>query len=76
MQNPNFNKILYALEPHHLHLQARPYDEMEKKGWTIDDDNELQLIEFEQDKIILDLQPVEDIDENWILDPRIYPLVN
>ena len=75
MQNPNFNKILYALEPHHLHLQAR-YDEMEKKGWTIDDDNELQLIEFEQDEIILDLQPVEDIDENWILYPRIYPLVN
>ena len=47
-----------------------------KKKDGIDDDNELQLIEFEQDEIILDLQPVEDIDENWILYPRIYPLVN
>ena len=52
---------------------------MKNKGWTIDDDGELQLIEFDEDEITLDLpvdDPVLDIDKNWMLVPRMFPLVN
>ena len=52
---------------------------MKDEGWTIDVDGKLQLIEFDEDEITLDLQvddPVMDIDKNWMLDPRIFPLVS
>ena len=52
---------------------------MKNKGWTIDDDCELQLIEFDEGEITLDLpvdDPVMDIKENWMLVPRMFPLVN
>ena len=52
---------------------------MKGEGWTIDDDGKLQLIEFDEDEITLDLpvdKPAMDIKENWMLVPRIFPLVN
>ena len=52
---------------------------MKVEGWTIDDDGKLQLIEFDEDGITLDLpvdKPVMDIDKNWMLVPRMFPLVN
>ena len=53
---------------------------MKDEGWTIDVDGKLQLIEFDKsDEITLDLpvdDPVMDIDNNWMLDPRIFPLVS
>ena len=59
-------------------LQTR-CDERKAEGWTIDVDGKLQLIEFDEDEITLDLpvdDPVMDIDNNWMLVPRISPLVN
>ena len=52
---------------------------MKNKGWTIDDDGELQLIEFDEDEITLDLpvdDPAMDIGNNWMLVPRMFPLVS
>ena len=52
---------------------------MKNEGWTIDDDGELQLIEFDEEGITLDLpvaNPVMDIDKNWMLDLRFFPLVS
>ena len=52
---------------------------MKVEGWTIDDDGKLQLIEFDKDEITLDLpvdKPVMDIKNNWMLVPRMFPLVN
>ena len=59
-------------------LQTR-CDERKAEGWTIDVDGKLQLIEFDEDEITLDLpvdDPVMDIDNNWMLVPRMFPLVN
>ena len=52
---------------------------MKNEGWIIDDDGELQLIDFDKDEITLDLpvdDPVMDIKKNWMLVPRIFPLVS
>ena len=52
---------------------------MKNKGWIIDDDDELQLIDFDKDEIILDLpvdDPAMDNKKNWRLVPRIFPLVS
>ena len=59
-------------------LQTR-CDEMKAEGWTIDVDGKLQLIEFDEDEITLELpvdDPVMDTDKNWMLVPRIFPLVS
>ena len=52
---------------------------MKKEDWTIDYDGKLQLIEFVEDGITLDLSvndPVMDLDENWMLVPTMFPLVS
>ena len=50
---------------------------MKKEEWTIDYDGKLQLIEFVEDRITLDLQdPVMDIKKNWIMVPTMFPLVS
>ena len=52
---------------------------MKKEDWTIDYDGKLQLIEFDEDEITLDLlmdDPVVDIKKNWMLVPRMFPLVS
>ena len=52
---------------------------MKDEGWRIDDDGKLQLIEFDEDEITLDLpvdKPDMDMDKNWMLVPRMFPLVN
>ena len=55
----------------------RLQDEMKKEGWTIDYDGTLQLIEFDEDEITLDLQdPVMDSTENWMMVPTMSLLVS
>ena len=56
-----------------IHLQ----DEMKKEGWTIDYDGTLQLIEFDEDEITLDLQDsVMDSTKNWMMVPTMSLLVS